>query len=187
MMRNPRETLRLRTSSEEATLALGQALGAALMEATLIEAAKESAPGMTVLLSGDLGTGKTTLVRGIGGALGVTRVRSPSFTLINEYQTADFLIAHADLYRLEPGEAEDLGLEEYREAPCLLLVEWAERWTGSPELGVFNVFIESVGENERAFEISSLGGAAGSALQKLREAVEGGEIDSGVGLQLASD
>ena len=172
------QALRLRTFSEEATLGLGRALGAVLV------------PGVTVLFSGELGTGKTTLVRGIGGALGVTRVRSPSFTLVNEYRAEHFSIIHADLYRLEPGGVDDLGLEEYLEAPCVLLVEWAERWTNPPERDVLKVFIKAAGEknqSERGFEISSFGGEADLALQNLREAVKNGKTHSGVGLQFALD
>ena len=175
----PKKIFFHKTYSEETTLDLGRALGAALT------------PGVTVLLSGDLGTGKTTLVRGIGDALGVTRVRSPSFTLVNEYRTgtASFSIVHADLYRLKPGEVEYLGLEEYHETPCVLLVEWPERWTEPPERGVLKIFIEAKGENERAFGITSTGGLADLVLQNLQEAVikEDGKIDPGVGLQPALD
>ena len=171
--------LRLRTCSEEATFELGRALGAALI------------PGMTVLLSGDLGTGKTVLVRGVGGALGATRVRSPSFTLVNEYRTGTvgFSMVHADLYRLDAGDADDLGLEEYHETACVLLVEWPERWTGQPERDVLKIFIEARSENERAFDISSTGTLADLAIQNLREAIikNDGKIDPGVGLQPALD
>ena len=171
--------LRLSTSSEAGTFDLGRALGAALV------------PGMTVLLSGGLGAGKTVLVRGVGDALGVARVRSPSFTLVNEYRTStfNFSVVHADLYRLEPGEAEDLGLEEYHEAPCVLLVEWPERWARKnlPERDVLSIFIEAKSENERLFDICSTGGLADLALQNLEEAIKNGDIDPGSGLQPALD
>ena len=76
--------------SEAATRCLGRALALAL------------SPGVTVLLSGDLGAGKTAFVKGVGEALGLKGVRSPSFTLVNEYRAEPFLLVHADLYRLEP-------------------------------------------------------------------------------------
>jgi tRNA threonylcarbamoyladenosine biosynthesis protein TsaE len=181
-MTNARKTLRLRTSSEDGTLELGRAFGAALFGVE---------HGVTVLLSGELAAGKTTLVRGVGEALGAARVRSPSFTLVNEYRAA-LNVAHVDLYRLTTEGAEDLGLEEYNEAPGVLLVEWPERWSwekweSPPERDVFKVFIESSGENERVFEISSKGKCADLALQKLREAIEDGKTDPGVGLRLALD
>ncbi|MCR5347574.1 MAG: tRNA (adenosine(37)-N6)-threonylcarbamoyltransferase complex ATPase subunit type 1 TsaE [Fretibacterium sp.] len=113
----------LLSSSGEATRSLGEALGRALE------------PGAVVLLDGDLGTGKTVLVRGAGGALGASGVRSPSFTLVNEYRTkGGLLLVHADLYRLETEGVEALDLEDYL-APgdAALLVEWPERWAFPPE------------------------------------------------------
>ena len=82
-------TLTLRSSSEGATRNLGRLLGRVLR------------PGVTVLLRGDLGAGKTVLVRGVGDELGAKGVRSPSFTLVNEYRTPGLLLVHADLYRLD--------------------------------------------------------------------------------------
>ena len=178
-----RRMLRLQTFSEEASFDLGRSLGVAILQTM----SSGTAPGVTVLLSGDLGTGKTTLVRGIGCALGATRVRSPSFTLINEYHTANFPVVHVDLYRLEPGMTEDLGLEEYHDAPCVLLIEWPERWMSLTKRDALKILIESRSENERAFEISSKGKVADLLLQNLKEAVKNGKIDLGAGLQLALD
>ena len=109
--------------SEEGTRALGRALGHVLE------------PGMVVLLDGDLGTGKTVLVRGVGEALGASGVRSPSFTLVNEYRTkSGLLLVHADLYRLDEKGAEDLGLEDHLAMDgAALLVEWPDRWASPPE------------------------------------------------------
>jgi tRNA threonylcarbamoyladenosine biosynthesis protein TsaE len=149
--------LRFHSSSEEDTLSLGRTLGALLV------------PGLTVLLSGELGTGKTVLVRGVGDALGVTRVRSPSFTLVNEYRTEKFLLAHADLYRLEPGGAGELGLEEFAEnagEDCVLFVEWPDRWPTPPD-DVLNIAIEAAGETERLFQVSAGGEKAGAVCRAL--------------------
>ena len=156
----------LQTTSEETTIELGRALGATLMKTA-------PARSVTVLLSGDLGTGKTTLVRGIGDALGAARVRSPSFTLVNEYRTADMTIVHADLYRLDSGGVDGLGLDEYQEAGCILLVEWPDRWTDTPTHDALNILIEATNENERVLEISSLGGTGDLVLQDLRESING--------------
>ena len=178
MINKKHQTLCVKTSSEEASIALGQAIGTTLAGAV---------PVLTILLYGELGAGKTTLVRGIGCALGITRVRSPSFTLVNEYHTGRFSIVHADLYRLEPGDVEDLGLEEYNEAPCVLLVEWPERWANPPTSEVLKIFIKAADENERVFDISSTGETAEFVLQNLKEAIVNGKTHSSPGLQLALD
>jgi tRNA threonylcarbamoyladenosine biosynthesis protein TsaE len=142
-----------RTHSEEETLRLGEALGRALV------------PGLTVLLSGGLGAGKTVLVRGVGEALGVSRVRSPSFTLVNEYRTVSPPLVHADLYRLEPDAAGGLGLEEYVCEEDALIVEWPERWRTPPENDVLKIAIETASETERLFVVNARGKKAEAALR----------------------
>lgn len=83
-------------------------------------------PRMTILLKGQLGAGKTTFSKGIGAGLGVKRViKSPSYTIIREYQEGRLPFYHIDLYRLEEGEAGDLGLEEYFDGDGVTVVEWA--------------------------------------------------------------
>jgi tRNA threonylcarbamoyladenosine biosynthesis protein TsaE len=101
-----------------------QALGAAL--------ARELAPDGVLLLSGDLGAGKTVLARGVAEGLGIDpgEVQSPTFTLIREHRARDGAggrLVHVDLYRLAPGEAAALGLEELLAGPGVKVVEWAER------------------------------------------------------------
>lgn len=82
-------------------------------------------PGMTILLDGDLGAGKTTFTKGIGAALGVKRIiKSPTYTIVREYQDGKFPLYHIDLYRLEESEVEDLGLDEYFEGAGVSVVEW---------------------------------------------------------------
>lgn len=85
-----------------------------------------------VYLRGDLGAGKTTLVRGLLRARGYTGpVRSPTFTLLEPYELAGQRILHCDLYRLaHPAELDFLGLEELAEG-ALLLIEWPERGLGA--------------------------------------------------------
>lgn len=152
--------------SEEATRGIGRALGSALRA------------GMTVLLSGDLGAGKTVLVRGIGDALGITGVRSPSFTLVNEYRADSFIIAHADLYRLDPDGVDAVGLDDYAGADdAVLLVEWPDRWLTPPAENVISVFISAPDEHSRLITFSSEGKAALDAAGAVLSSVGSGEID----------
>jgi tRNA threonylcarbamoyladenosine biosynthesis protein TsaE len=98
-----------------------KALGARLIEAC--------SSGGIITLSGDLGTGKTTLVRGALESQGVTSgVRSPTYTLIENYPLSPLAIAHFDLYRLaDAEELEYLGFRDYLNKDTLCLIEWPER------------------------------------------------------------
>ncbi|MBA3565167.1 MAG: tRNA (adenosine(37)-N6)-threonylcarbamoyltransferase complex ATPase subunit type 1 TsaE [Gammaproteobacteria bacterium] len=106
-------------------LAATQAIGVALAEG--IEA--QHWPACLLLFRGPLGAGKTTLIRALLGALGVTgTVRSPSFTLIEGYPLAATTVQHVDLYRLnDPAELEDLGFADLLNGRDICLVEWPER------------------------------------------------------------
>lgn len=106
-----------RTRTPEETRALGRAL------------AEELAPDGVLLLSGDLGAGKTVLAQGLADGLGIdpAEVLSPTFNLIREHRGSRGRLIHADLYRLDPGEVEPLGLEELLAGPGVKVVEWAER------------------------------------------------------------
>src|SRR5215469_9361787 len=87
-------------------------------------------PGLVIALSGDLGAGKTQLVKGIARGLEITtRVHSPSFTLVNIYTGGRLTLFHLDLYRLEtPEQILSAGLEEYLKPDGIAVIEWAERW-----------------------------------------------------------
>lgn len=93
--------------------------------------AKEAGPGWLIGLTGELGAGKTQLVKGLALGLGVVeRVHSPSFTLVNEYTGGRCALFHLDFYRLEtPRQIESAGLDEYLFQPRgVTAVEWFERW-----------------------------------------------------------
>jgi tRNA threonylcarbamoyladenosine biosynthesis protein TsaE len=107
----------LHLPDEEATLALGAALAGAV------------STGLVVYLCGDLGAGKTTLVRGLLRALGFQgNVKSPTYTLVELYAISKLDLYHFDFYRFtSPEEYLDAGLDEYFGGPGLCLVEWPER------------------------------------------------------------
>jgi tRNA threonylcarbamoyladenosine biosynthesis protein TsaE len=133
---------RLRTRSENGTLGLGQMLTELL-----------AAPKL-VVLRGDLGMGKTTLVRGMAEALGANEdeVTSPTFTLVHEYKGLTTRLIHLDLYRLEEEqEIEGIGLWEMAEAPdALVMVEWGDKFGGVMERADAEISIaQGEVENER--------------------------------------
>jgi tRNA threonylcarbamoyladenosine biosynthesis protein TsaE len=126
---------RFRTRSVEGTLALGE---------TLAEILK---PPMLVILRGEVGAGKTTLVKGIAAALGAAveeDVTSPTFTLVHEYVNDRVHLFHLDLYRLETEEQiAVLGLEEMLAEPnALVLVEWGERFESVVKLASGEIAME---------------------------------------------
>ncbi|WP_461213303.1 tRNA (adenosine(37)-N6)-threonylcarbamoyltransferase complex ATPase subunit type 1 TsaE [Lacticaseibacillus sp. GG6-2] len=83
--------------------------------------------GDVLLLDGDLGAGKTSFTKGLAAGLGISRpVKSPTFTIIREYQEGRLPLYHMDIYRLEDGGVEDLGLEEYFEGDGVSVVEWPQ-------------------------------------------------------------
>ncbi|HEY7058413.1 MAG TPA: tRNA (adenosine(37)-N6)-threonylcarbamoyltransferase complex ATPase subunit type 1 TsaE [Vicinamibacterales bacterium] len=132
------------TTSEEETIASGERLGRTLQ------------PGMVVLLYGDLGAGKTAFVRGLAIGVGATAddVSSPTFTIVQEYPGLGSTLYHVDLYRLEPAEIDDLGLEELVAGDGIVAIEWAERWRGRPSgSGVIDVSITDAGEDRRIVRV----------------------------------
>jgi tRNA threonylcarbamoyladenosine biosynthesis protein TsaE len=125
--------------------------------------------GLVIALSGDLGAGKTQLVKGIARGLGITtRVHSPSFTLVNVYAGGRLTLFHLDLYRLETKQQIlSAGIEDYLQPDGVTVIEWAERWFGdiqSPKSKVQSspslfrrVAIESLSENERQIVYEDFG------------------------------
>ena len=112
-------------------------------------------PGDTVLLTGDLGMGKTVFARGIAAGLGVDeeQVRSPSFTLVNLY-SGRLPVYHIDLYRIERVEdMDELGLQEILGGDGVAIVEWAERLGPYRPAGAVEVHIGDGGGQEREIRI----------------------------------
>ena len=138
---------RLRTRSVGGTLALGE------MMTELLRAPK------LVVLRGELGAGKTTLVKGMAAALGAAdaeEVVSPTFTLVHEYQGRKVRLFHLDLYRLETeAEVEGVGLWEMADAPdALVLVEWGDKFASVMERADAEVAItQGEVENERLLHV----------------------------------
>lgn len=114
------DSARLTLPDEVATLALGAEIGRGLR------------PGITVYLQGDLGAGKTTLVRGVLRALGhAGRVKSPTYTLTEIYNLPAFELYHFDLYRMnDPREWMDAGFREVANGTTVSVVEWPEKAAG---------------------------------------------------------
>jgi tRNA threonylcarbamoyladenosine biosynthesis protein TsaE len=135
---------RLRTRSENGTLGLGQIMTELLVAPKL------------VVLRGDLGMGKTTLVRGMAAALGAEadEVSSPTFTLLHEYKGRKTRLIHLDLYRLETErEIEGIGLWDMADAAdALVMVEWGDRFESVMDRADAEISIaQGEVENERLF------------------------------------
>jgi tRNA threonylcarbamoyladenosine biosynthesis protein TsaE len=133
------------TSTEEETSDAGESLG------------RRVRPGDVVLLFGDLGAGKTAFVRGLARGVGADpeEVSSPTFTIVQEYAGTSATLYHVDLYRLEPDEIDDLGLEDLVAGEGIVAIEWAERWRGRPDGdGVIEVRIDDAGEDRRRIRVT---------------------------------
>jgi tRNA threonylcarbamoyladenosine biosynthesis protein TsaE len=129
------------TSSEDETAAAGERLAGRVQ------------PGDVVLLYGDLGAGKTAFIRGLARGLGAAAddVSSPTFTLVQEYH-GRVTLHHVDLYRLEPAEVRDLGLEELTSGDDVVAIEWAERWREAPG-DAWEVRLDHAGDEQRRIEV----------------------------------
>jgi tRNA threonylcarbamoyladenosine biosynthesis protein TsaE len=128
------------TRSSEETVALGREIGARLKPPTL------------VLLSGELGAGKTTLTKGIVSALGAgpeEQVTSPTFTLVHKYGDGA-TVYHVDLYRVgDFHDLESLGLEDLLTEQAIVIIEWPERFTLRTDWPVLRIQLEHVEEDIR--------------------------------------
>ncbi len=115
--------------------------------------ADELRPGSIVLLRGDLGAGKTTLVKGVAEgfqAAPADDVTSPTFTLIHEYRGPSVTLYHIDLYRIDtPRELDTLALDDLMDANSILLIEWGEKFERFARERDLEIAIESLGGDSR--------------------------------------
>jgi tRNA threonylcarbamoyladenosine biosynthesis protein TsaE len=108
-----------------------------------------------VLLSGDLGAGKTAFVRGLAEGLGIDsdEVTSPTFTLVHEYRGGRLPLIHVDLYRLDRADLDEIGLDQDLAATGIVAVEWSERLSRSIP-GAIAVSIADRGGDSRSIEVT---------------------------------
>ena len=164
-MREPGTEI-LNAASVEQMEVLGRAIGAAVdaTEGTFI-----------IALEGELGAGKTTLVGGILRSYGVTGpVRSPTYTLIEPYDTAGRSIYHLDLYRLtDPREVEPLGIRDLLAGSAVLLIEWPSRGAGAipaPDLQI-DIAYPPVGTEGRQIRLTPQSPSGASAVRHIVAAI----------------
>ena len=138
-------TREITTHSAEETMAFGRTLTELL------------APPKLVLLRGELGAGKTTLVKGIAAALEAAAeedVTSPTFTLVHEYRGPRVVIYHIDLYRVDTArELETLGLDDLRSDNSILLIEWGEKFPRFQTEGDLEIGLERMNQSERRIQL----------------------------------
>ena len=139
-------TREITTKSAEETITFGRTLAELL------------APPKLVLLRGDLGAGKTTLVKGIAAAFEAAAeedVTSPTFTLVHEYRGPKANLFHIDLYRVDTSrELETLGLDDLRDGNSVLLIEWGEKFPRFLRERDMEISLERDGESGRRIRIS---------------------------------
>jgi tRNA threonylcarbamoyladenosine biosynthesis protein TsaE len=135
------------TNSAEETVAFGRTLAEML------------APPKLVLLCGDLGAGKTTLVKGIAAAFEAAKeedVTSPTFTLVHEYRGPRANLYHIDLYRIDTQrELDTLALDDLRSENSVLLIEWGEKFPRFVRERDVEIHLEQAGENCRRIKVQS--------------------------------
>jgi tRNA threonylcarbamoyladenosine biosynthesis protein TsaE len=143
----------LLTSSAEDTILRGREIGSRLK------------PPVLVLLSGDLGAGKTTLTKGIVSGLGAAeedQVTSPTFTLVHKYERG-VQVYHVDLYRVgDFHDLETLGLEDFLNEQAVVIVEWPEKFSFATDWPIIQIRLEHVAEETRRISVQDEAGALGA-------------------------
>ncbi len=144
----PASSFEVVTDSPEATIAFGR------------ELAEKLAPRCWVLLEGELGSGKTTLAKGLIAGLGAAReeeVTSPTFTLVREYGDKN-KVFHVDLYRIEtPQELRTLGLDDFLSQSATVIVEWGEKLRDLGPAPSVRIRLEHLGSEARKITVEGLG------------------------------
>jgi tRNA threonylcarbamoyladenosine biosynthesis protein TsaE len=154
---SPGATRTVQTAHEDATRAFGFRLGGLV------------ATGDLIGLRGDLGAGKTVLVRGLAEGLGIStgRVRSPTFTLVNEYAGGRLPLYHVDLYRIAPTAVDRMALREYLYGDGVCAVEWFERLgEDAPHL---DIHVTIVGPAARLLVVSARGARYHALVSRLQD------------------
>lgn len=155
--------IEIETESSEETEKLGFLLG------------EGAYPRLSILLRGGLGMGKTVLTKGIGRALGIRKIKSPSFILVSEH-IQNLPLAHADLYRLDGAEqVDELDLESYIDEGFLLVVEWAERWQTVLKSDSIDIYFAKNDENslKRIIRVKASGEKAIDIIARLFSEIGG--------------
>ncbi len=146
----------IRSESEELTSHVGEMI------------ARRAFTGLAILLEGDLGAGKTVLVRGCCLALGCSNIRSPSFTLVNVYECDGRTVVHSDLYRLSFVDPSELDMDHYMDVADVIFIEWADRGTPWDFSQLWRISFAFTGEDdERELTFSAEGEMAKRALEQL--------------------
>lgn len=114
-------------------------------------------PGAVLLLSGDLGAGKTAFTKGLAEGLGIdpADVTSPTFTLVHEYRQGRLPLVHVDLYRLEKVDLDELGMDAELADQGVLAIEWADRLIRVPVGAVSVQIVATGGEDRRTITIAA--------------------------------
>lgn len=130
-------------------------------------------PGDIIAFKGELGSGKTTLIKGITLGLNITEISSPSFVIINEYH-GKFPVYHFDLYRIDENQFQDLGYEEYFYSSGISLIEWADKIGDLFEFFYLKVEINyySSSEDFREINFSAFDRRAENILKEFSKSVD---------------
>lgn len=153
-------TMHLVTANYQATIAYGYQLGQLLQPQDLI------------LLDGDLGAGKTTLTQGIAQGLGIKRpIKSPTFTLIREYQSGRIPLYHMDMYRLENSSADELGLSEYFNGDGAVVIEWSQFIKDLLPKNYLRIVLKQQQPTSRELTFQALGCRYQQLLQQFEQAI----------------
>jgi len=161
MSTSPDSVISVITLSPARTKALGRLMGRMLRA------------GDVIAISGELGTGKTVLIKGIAAGLGIDErnVTSPTFILMNEY-AGRMPVYHFDAYRIvRAAEIEELGADDYFFGNGVSLIEWADRVAGSLPADRLDVTAGHVNESRRLFEMRSTGPRSAAIITGLRKAL----------------